>query len=184
MNDNGTRFPIFGTCMGFELLAFITADRKLDMLSCSSQDQRLPLEFKQSNCFSSFLFLLNGNSSNCPFLRCVQITPAADCSGTPRRTFWTFWRAETSPRIIIVTVSQRKYVSVRSVDTGRFLVPNLVGNTRGMNFLRLLFPRKLNFSDRWVRVTKNPQNLWLVANILQPRMVGLFQRQKLFFIWN
>ena len=59
MNDNGTRFPIFGTCMGFELLAFITADRKLDMLSCNSQDQPLPLEFKQDYTHSK----LFGNAS-------------------------------------------------------------------------------------------------------------------------
>ncbi|XP_076663710.1 gamma-glutamyl hydrolase-like [Andrena cerasifolii] len=48
MNDKGTFFPIFGTCMGFELLAFITTDRKLNMTPCNSVDQRLPLELKQS----------------------------------------------------------------------------------------------------------------------------------------
>uniref|UniRef100_A0A336MKR8 folate gamma-glutamyl hydrolase n=1 Tax=Culicoides sonorensis TaxID=179676 RepID=A0A336MKR8_CULSO len=45
MNDAGSYFPIWGTCLGFELLTFVDADKAEHRERCSSQDQPLPLEF-------------------------------------------------------------------------------------------------------------------------------------------
>lgn len=45
MNDNNEYFPIWGTCLGFELLTFIDAERVKHRKKCDSENQPLPLEF-------------------------------------------------------------------------------------------------------------------------------------------
>jgi gamma-glutamyl hydrolase len=42
----GTYFPIWGTCLGFELLTFLSANMTAHRVKCNSQSQALPLEFK------------------------------------------------------------------------------------------------------------------------------------------
>lgn len=46
MNDRGIYFPVWGTCLGFELLVVLTANGTDPRTSCSSKNQALPLEFK------------------------------------------------------------------------------------------------------------------------------------------
>ena len=46
-NENGDHFPIWGTCLGFELLSVITAGAK-HLTDCSSSDRALPLTFQPS----------------------------------------------------------------------------------------------------------------------------------------
>lgn len=54
-NDAGDVFPIWGTCLGFELLAFISNNEERNLARCDSQDQALPLDFlegwEKSNLF-------------------------------------------------------------------------------------------------------------------------------------
>lgn len=45
MNDRGVYFPLFGTCLGFELLVFISNQNKEILTDCSSNKQTLPLNF-------------------------------------------------------------------------------------------------------------------------------------------
>ncbi|KOC65865.1 Gamma-glutamyl hydrolase [Habropoda laboriosa] len=45
MNRIGDYFPIFGICLGFELLTYVVAQRTPHRINCSSQGQSLPLEF-------------------------------------------------------------------------------------------------------------------------------------------
>ncbi|KAG5305805.1 GGHB hydrolase, partial [Pseudoatta argentina] len=45
INEEGTYFPIFGICLGFELLTYVAANRVAHRTHCSSNNQRLPLEF-------------------------------------------------------------------------------------------------------------------------------------------
>lgn len=47
INDNGTYFPVWGTCLGFELLVYLTANLTEVRTYCSSSSQALPLEFKE-----------------------------------------------------------------------------------------------------------------------------------------
>ncbi|XP_055914172.1 gamma-glutamyl hydrolase A-like isoform X2 [Eupeodes corollae] len=47
LNEQGIYFPIWATCLGFELLTYIEANKKEHRSSCSSQKQPLPLEFKE-----------------------------------------------------------------------------------------------------------------------------------------
>lgn len=47
-NDKGSYFPIWGTCLGFELLTYISADGVEHRAHCSSDRQSLPLDFKPS----------------------------------------------------------------------------------------------------------------------------------------
>ena len=47
MNDNGDYFPLWGTCLGFELLTYLSADGNEHRASCDSQSQSLPLKFKR-----------------------------------------------------------------------------------------------------------------------------------------
>ncbi|XP_077291262.1 gamma-glutamyl hydrolase A-like [Arctopsyche grandis] len=46
LNDKGQYFPLWGTCLGFELLVYLAANRKDFRASCNSINQPLPLNFK------------------------------------------------------------------------------------------------------------------------------------------
>lgn len=46
MNDRGDYFPIFGTCLGMELLVVLSAGID-DRSDCWSQRQPLPLDFEK-----------------------------------------------------------------------------------------------------------------------------------------
>lgn len=46
MNEKGDYFPLWGTCLGFELLTYLSAGGNEHRASCSSQSQSLPLKFK------------------------------------------------------------------------------------------------------------------------------------------
>ncbi|KAI4495237.1 hypothetical protein M0804_001438 [Polistes exclamans] len=47
MNQNGTHFPILGICLGFELLAYVASNKRLNRMPCVSQSQALPLKFEK-----------------------------------------------------------------------------------------------------------------------------------------
>lgn len=47
MNDNGIHFPLWGTCLGFELLVYLSAQPNEPRTHCSSRAQALPLEFEK-----------------------------------------------------------------------------------------------------------------------------------------
>ncbi|XP_031637535.1 gamma-glutamyl hydrolase-like [Contarinia nasturtii] len=47
MNDNGTYFPLFGICLGFEFLLFASNKNEEYRIRCSSQRQSLPLNFTE-----------------------------------------------------------------------------------------------------------------------------------------
>lgn len=46
MNDEGDYFPVWGTCLGFELLTYIDSDRVDHREKCSSENQPLALDFR------------------------------------------------------------------------------------------------------------------------------------------
>ncbi|XP_002006965.2 gamma-glutamyl hydrolase [Drosophila mojavensis] len=46
LNDNGTYFPVWGTCLGMELLVFKMANNTETRSNCESVGQSLPLELK------------------------------------------------------------------------------------------------------------------------------------------
>lgn len=48
MNRNGVYFPIWGTCLGMELLVYLSANSNEPRTYCSSYGQSLPLEFVKS----------------------------------------------------------------------------------------------------------------------------------------
>ncbi|XP_036145087.1 gamma-glutamyl hydrolase B isoform X2 [Monomorium pharaonis] len=57
INDRGVYFPIFGICLGFELLTYVAANRVEHRTLCFGQNQNLPLEFTddftESNLFKN-----------------------------------------------------------------------------------------------------------------------------------
>lgn len=55
MNDNGQYMPLWGTCLGFELLLYLDSNGE-NRAHCSSSKQPLPLEFKQGK---KLIFLEN-----------------------------------------------------------------------------------------------------------------------------
>ena len=46
MNEQGDYFPLWGTCLGFELLTYLAAGGREHRAHCFSTSQALPLEFK------------------------------------------------------------------------------------------------------------------------------------------
>lgn len=57
MNDRGEHMPIFGTCLGFELFAYITSNNGDPRCDCLSDRQALPLKF-EPGIFYRIYFLL------------------------------------------------------------------------------------------------------------------------------
>jgi gamma-glutamyl hydrolase len=55
MNENGSYFPLWGTCLGFELLTYLSANGTEHRADCKSSSQALPLVFK-ADYASSRLF--------------------------------------------------------------------------------------------------------------------------------
>ncbi|KAH8302524.1 hypothetical protein KR044_007946, partial [Drosophila immigrans] len=47
INDNGTFFPVWGTCLGMELMVLKVANGSETRSNCNSSGQALPLEFKE-----------------------------------------------------------------------------------------------------------------------------------------
>lgn len=47
MNDHGVHMPVWGTCLGFELLVYHSANGTDPRTGCASSRQALPLEFKE-----------------------------------------------------------------------------------------------------------------------------------------
>ncbi|KAL5292057.1 GGH.2 family protein [Megaselia abdita] len=45
INDNGTYFPLWGTCLGFEVLLYVSNNNSEYRVDCASSSQSLPLEF-------------------------------------------------------------------------------------------------------------------------------------------
>lgn len=46
MNERGEYFPLWGTCLGFELLTYLSSNGIEHRIDCSSSNQALPLVFK------------------------------------------------------------------------------------------------------------------------------------------
>ena len=46
-NNGGDFFPIWGTCLGFEFLSYVSAGNKNLLTACNSDDRALPLNFKR-----------------------------------------------------------------------------------------------------------------------------------------
>lgn len=44
-NEQGDYFPVWGTCLGFELLTYMAAGGKNYLTPCNSYDRALPLQF-------------------------------------------------------------------------------------------------------------------------------------------
>ncbi|XP_049777986.1 gamma-glutamyl hydrolase-like isoform X1 [Schistocerca cancellata] len=45
LNENGDYFPLWSTCLGFELMLYLAAGQREHRCSCSANDVALPLEF-------------------------------------------------------------------------------------------------------------------------------------------
>lgn len=45
LNDNGIHFPLFGICLGFELLLYVSNNNEEYRSTCSCTGQALPLNF-------------------------------------------------------------------------------------------------------------------------------------------
>lgn len=58
MNKNGDYFPLFGICLGFELLTYVAANRIEHRTHCNSMNQPLPLEFTKGLLS---LYIFNNN---------------------------------------------------------------------------------------------------------------------------
>lgn len=66
LNDNGIHFPLFGICLGFELLLYISNKNEEYRTSCSSTRQALPLNFTKGEraTFDYRIQFLIGNFSH------------------------------------------------------------------------------------------------------------------------
>lgn len=79
MNKNGDYFPLFGICLGFELLTYVTANRVEHRTHCNSMNQQLPLEFTRGllslHIFNNNFFSMKKNI----FLYIFQVFGIVEC---------------------------------------------------------------------------------------------------------
>ena len=54
INDNGDYFPLWGTCLGFELLLYLSAGKQNYLTACNSYDRALTVTFLEGNDSNSF----------------------------------------------------------------------------------------------------------------------------------
>lgn len=73
MNEQGSYFPLWGTCLGFELLTYLSADGREHRAHCSSQNQALPLEFKDD--FKSSRMFKSASDEIVKVLKSEAVTP-------------------------------------------------------------------------------------------------------------
>ena len=51
-NDNGDYFPLWGICLGFEMLGYLAADEDISILtSTDSENLPVPITFTKSTCY-------------------------------------------------------------------------------------------------------------------------------------
>lgn len=72
MNDNGNYFPLWGTCLGLELLTYLSANGVEHRADCKSENQGLPLEFKDD--FKSSRMFRNAPTSIINILKNEPVT--------------------------------------------------------------------------------------------------------------
>jgi gamma-glutamyl hydrolase len=46
-NSQGVYFPVWGTCLGFELLTYLATDGRNILTPCEAENMALPLELKE-----------------------------------------------------------------------------------------------------------------------------------------
>ena len=73
----GDFFPIWGTCLGFELLALFAVDGQENLKACSSQQQALPLSIINLSVKKD-IATLKHRSSNGKDYRVCSLNPAKD----------------------------------------------------------------------------------------------------------
>ncbi len=55
-NNNGDFFPVWGTCLGFELLLYLSAGKKNYLTTCNSYNRALSLNFSSGETSPSIIF--------------------------------------------------------------------------------------------------------------------------------
>jgi len=55
-NDKGDVFPIWGTCLGFEMIVLMANNMERNLKRCNSEDQAVPLELEEDTWRESRLF--------------------------------------------------------------------------------------------------------------------------------
>lgn len=61
INDNGTFFPVWGTCLGMELLVLKMSNNTETRSDCKARSISLPLEFKTGMVADLILYLNQAN---------------------------------------------------------------------------------------------------------------------------
>jgi len=57
-NSQGSYFPVWGTCRGFELLTYLANGSKDILTNCKAENVALPLKLKPGQCLiPSFIFV-------------------------------------------------------------------------------------------------------------------------------
>ena len=84
-NEKGDYFPVWGTCLGFELLTYLSAGKRNILTSCSSYDRALNLNFLPGSYATKLTFQTNKRSlfqMNCTKLirRCTGTHSGAEKS--------------------------------------------------------------------------------------------------------
>lgn len=86
MNKNGVYMPVWGTCLGFELMLYVDKNNQEHRESCSSQGQIIPLELKKVARTDSKLFS-NASSDVLSILSTKNVTYNWHMFCTTEKTF-------------------------------------------------------------------------------------------------
>lgn len=100
MNDRGEVMPIFGTCLGFELFAYITSTEGDPRSDCSSDRQPLQLDFEPGRRPGIGNVL---NKCKLNLFVVLQTSGRVDCLVRRRMTWWTSYPRNWSPQTSITS---------------------------------------------------------------------------------
>ncbi|XP_055340725.1 gamma-glutamyl hydrolase-like [Paramacrobiotus metropolitanus] len=117
MNQQGNYFPIWGTCLGFELLSTFTADRGNILGSCSAENISLPVSFQ--NGYKTSKMLASASTDILSMLAKEPIT-ANNHKKCLAPTNFTANGLNTKMNILATSVSQDNVVFVAMVEDSRY----------------------------------------------------------------
>lgn len=95
-NNNGDFFPVWGTCLGFELLLYLSAGRKNFLTPCNSYNRAASLKFLSGFFVTQIKEIIVRKMG---FGQ--QMPRSVDCTKGRRMTYWRRWAKRNRHRISI-----------------------------------------------------------------------------------
>ncbi|XP_070505868.1 gamma-glutamyl hydrolase-like [Chironomus tepperi] len=117
LNENGDFFPLWGTCLGFELLTYLSANRSEHRADCSSTNQALNLEFKDD--FRTSRMFKDAGDEVVDILKTEEVTSNFHEYCVTEKNLTTF-KIDTDWRVISTNKDWNNFEFISSIEHKRY----------------------------------------------------------------